>query len=33
MAEGLEVLEQSHIEITDAAIQQEFREEDLESWL
>ena len=33
MAEGLEVLEQAHIEITDAAIQQEFRDEDLEAWL
>lgn len=33
MNEGLEVLEQAHIEIFDAAIHQDFKEEDLDAWL
>lgn len=33
LSEGLEVLEQAHIEIFDAAINQEFKDEDLSDWL
>jgi len=33
LSEGLEVLDQSHIEIFDAAIQQPFKEQDLNDWL
>jgi len=33
LQEGLDHLEQAHIEIFDAAIQQQFREEDLDAWL